>query len=150
MKEKAKVSLRLVEDELHRVGGVLKFPCTVQVIAAVKSARGKYFADVEQQRLAAEKRKSKKSCSSKQKQPKKELEVEANVKKPESDIQVADAIIQKSIKQLEKVVSLTSKHIQKTELQFVLSKIDISSRGKESVMKELTILRKQKKELIAL
>ena len=57
MKEKAIVSLRLVKDELNRVSGVFKFPCTAPVIAAVKGACGKYFADVEQQRLAAEKEK---------------------------------------------------------------------------------------------
>ena len=57
MNEKAIVFLQLVKDELYRVGGVLNFSCTAQVIAAVKSGRAKYFADMEQQRSAAEKKK---------------------------------------------------------------------------------------------
>ena len=49
-----------------------------------------------------------------QKSNKKELdEVEANIEKLESDIQMADAIIQEGNKQLEKVLFATSKHIQK-------------------------------------
>ena len=71
MKEKV-ISLQLVKDELHRVGGVLKFLSTAQVI--VKSAHAKYFADMDQQRFAGEKARSSAATSKSSKQPKKVME----------------------------------------------------------------------------
>ena len=60
MGEKSIVSLRLIKDELHRVGGILKFPCTLELINSVKGAPAKYFASMEQKELALEKKITKK------------------------------------------------------------------------------------------
>ena len=42
--------LRLVKDELLRIGGVMKFNFTTDVILEVKGADGKYIADLEQKK----------------------------------------------------------------------------------------------------
>ena len=47
-------SLQMVKDELYRVGGVLNLPLTVELLHSVKSACAKHFADMEQEKLAAE------------------------------------------------------------------------------------------------
>ena len=60
MKEKSTVLLQLLEDELIRACGVLKFPCTIEQINSIKNARVKYFADMELQKLTVEKEKPQK------------------------------------------------------------------------------------------
>ena len=101
--------------------------------------------------LKKEKARSAAASRSSPKNNKKELdEVKANIGILKNDIQVADAIIQEGNKQLERVLYATSKHIPKKELQFAQSKIDIGQHRKRKCHKELTILRKKKKELIAL
>ena len=60
MKEKSIVSLQLLKDELIRAGGVLKFPCTIELINFIKNAPVKYFADIELQKLTVEKEKRQK------------------------------------------------------------------------------------------
>ena len=41
-------ALRFVKDELNRVGGVLNFPITQNLITQVKGVRAKYMADLEE------------------------------------------------------------------------------------------------------
>ena len=41
-------ALRFVKAELNRVGGVLNFPITQNLITQVKGARAKYMADLEE------------------------------------------------------------------------------------------------------
>ena len=60
MKEKSIVSLQLLKDELIRAGGVLKFPCTIELINCIKNAPVKNFADIELQKLTVEKEKQQK------------------------------------------------------------------------------------------
>ena len=59
MKDKSIVSLWL-KDELIRGGGVLKFPCTIELINSVKNARVRYFVDMELQKLTVETEKQQK------------------------------------------------------------------------------------------
>ena len=49
------IALRMVKDELCRVGGELKFPLTKQLRTSVGNASTKYFADLKEQQLAKEK-----------------------------------------------------------------------------------------------
>ena len=58
MKEKSIVLLRLFE--LLKAGGVLKFPCTIELINSIKNAVVKYFVDTELQKLTVEKEKQQK------------------------------------------------------------------------------------------
>ena len=121
MKEKSIASLRLLKDELHRIGGALKFPCTVELIQTVKDARAKYFADMEQQKLDAEKKKEEKISQQKAKTAlesnKIKLdEIVADMERLHSNIQVADAIIQEGNEQLQKVLCTARQQINRKEL----------------------------------
>ena len=103
-------SLQMVKDELYRVGGVLNLPLTVELFHSVKSG-AKYFANMEQEKLAAE-------TAKKQELPKKHVEtteksnkekadkIAAVMERLECDIQAADAIIQEGNEQLQKLISL--------------------------------------------
>ena len=80
----------------------LRFQITAQVISAVKSAHAKYFANMKRQRFVTEKEKKQEVLQqpgkAAQKSNKKELdEVEASIEILESNIQIADAIIQEGI-----------------------------------------------------
>ena len=78
-----------------------------------------------------------------QKSNKKEFdEVETNIEKLDSDLQEADAVIQEINKQLEKVLSATSKYIQ---TKFAQSKMQPSKRKcreeqKEKEKKSITLI----------
>ena len=107
MKEKSIASLRLLKDELHRIGGALKFPCTVELIQTVKGARAKYFADMEQQKLDAEKKEKisqQKAKTALESNKIKLDEIVVDMERLHSNIQVADAIIQEGNEQLQKVL----------------------------------------------
>ena len=113
-------SLRMVKDELFRVGSVLNLPLTVELFHSVKSARAKYFADMEQEKLAAETVKKqkllKKHVETTEKSNKEKAdEMAAEMERLECDIQVADAIIQEGNEQLQKLIS--SKNLNRKELQ---------------------------------
>ena len=60
MIEKSIASLRLLKDELIRADGVLKIPCTIELINSVVNARTKYFANMELQKLTVDKAKQQK------------------------------------------------------------------------------------------
>ena len=47
-------------DELIRADGVLKIPCTIELINSVVNARTTYFADMELQKLTVDKAKQQK------------------------------------------------------------------------------------------
>ena len=152
MKEKSIASLRLLKDELHQIGGALKFPCTVELIQTVKGERAKYFADMEQQKLDAEKKKEEKISQQKAKTAlesnKIKLdEIVADMERLHSNIQVADAIIQEGNEQLQKVLCTAHQQINRKELQSAQSKIDIGLQRKRKCDKELTLLREKKKLL---
>ena len=44
------VALRIVKDELRRVGGVVNFKFTKELIDEAKGSRSKYMADLEEKR----------------------------------------------------------------------------------------------------
>ena len=150
MKEKSIASLRLLKDELHRIGGALKFPCTVKLIQTVKGARAKYFADMEQQKLDAEKKEKisqQKAKTALESNKDKLDEIVADMERLHSNIQVADAIIQEGNEQLQKVLCTAHQQINRKELQSAQSKIDIGLQRKRKCDEELTLLREKKKLL---
>ena len=49
--------LRFIKDELNRVGGILNFPITQNLITQVKGARAKYMADLEETNIGYVKKK---------------------------------------------------------------------------------------------
>ena len=51
------IALRMVKDELCRVGGELKFPLTKQLRISVGNAGTKYIADLKERQLAKKKKK---------------------------------------------------------------------------------------------
>ena len=99
LEEKSIVSLQLLQDELIRAGGVLKFPCTIELINSVKNSRVKYFADMELQKLTVEKEKQQKmlrveSQEINESNKKKLAEGESEIQRLRSNLQIADAIVQ--------------------------------------------------------
>ena len=143
-------SLRMIKDELYRVGGVLNLPLTVELFHSVKSARAKYFADMEQEKLAAETAKKqellKKHVETTEKSNKEKAdEIAAEMERLECDIQVADAIIQEGNEQLQKLIS--SKNLNRKELQSAQSKLDIGLQRKRKCVHDIANLKKKKRNL---
>ena len=143
-------SLRMVKDKLYRVGGVLNLPLTVELFHSVKSARAKYFADMEQEKLAAETAKKqellKKHVETTKKSNKEKAdEIAAELERLECDIQVADAIIQEGNEQLQKLIS--SKNLNRKELQSAQSKLDIGLQRKRKCVHDIANLKKKKRNL---
>ena len=109
MSKKSIVSLRLLTYELIRAGGVLKFPCTIELINSVKNARVKYFADMELQKLTVEKEKQQKmlrveSQEVDESNKKKLAEVVSEIERLRSNLQIANAMVYEGNEQLQKLM----------------------------------------------
>ena len=91
---------------------------------------------MEQKKLAVEKKKTKKMLQQQAKEAhqsnrKKIEELTVEIERLESNLQVADGIIYEGNEQLQKILCAASKDIQRKDLQFVQSKIDIGLQQKK-------------------
>ena len=110
MKNNTISALHLVKDEIHRVGGVLKFPVTRDLMNQVKGSRGKYIADLEQQKALEEKEKKERENAAaimEQVQNKKSKldEVDSEIRKNELSVKAANDIIDDGNKKLQEALS---------------------------------------------
>ena len=131
------------------MGGVLNLPLMVELFHFVKSARAKYFADMEQEKIAVEaakKQELKKHVETTEKSYKEKAdEIAAEMERLECDIQVADAIIQEGNEQLQRLIS--SKNLNRKELQSAQSKLDIGLLRKTKCVHDIANLKKKKRNL---
>ena len=129
MKEKFIASVRVLKDELIRADGDLKFPCTVELINSVKNEPVKYFANMELQKLTVEKEKLQKMLRVESQQvdesnEKKLVEVASEIERLQSNLQIADAMVYEGNEQLQKLLCLTSKNIERKKIQSSQLKIN--------------------------
>lgn len=146
MKEKTIEALRFVKDELFRIGGVLKFNISQDLLMEVKGAHSKYVADLEEEKSLreAKKRKEKKASNVQEKRSLCNM-IESDIKKCEVSLQAADEIICDANKDLQ--TALTATKLDRNVLCQAQSKIDIGIDRKRKLEESIAILKKKKSEI---
>ena len=103
------VALRIVKDELRRVGEVVNFKFTKELIDEVKGARSKYMADLEEKNALKEKETIRKkvevAASAHENEEKEELHsTNLAISKCELSLKSADEIIEYANANLQKAL----------------------------------------------
>ena len=143
-------ALRFVKAELNRVGGVLNFPITQNLITQVKGARAKYMADLEEKnRLRQEEEKrieESQTAISKAQIAKTECEkIDSEIKKCEVNLKVANKIVEDGNKQLQDALSKSK--LDRNKIQQAQSKIETGLERKRKIENELHSLQQKRKKL---
>ena len=160
--EDAIVALKIVKDELNRVGSVTKFNIDKELIKEVKLSYSKYEADRKARKVlivAQEaKRNKKKEDLTKQVEATKSKELlDADIVKCKSSLKVADDIIEivkckSSLKVADDIIedakgnlqkALSKKNVDRELTQQALSKIEIGTERKRKFENDLDILGKK-------
>ena len=143
------VALRMVKDELHRVGGAINFPVTRELHTDAKNSFSRYEADrlVRQEAKNNERRKKKQDEEDKAKtsQGLKDLtSIEEKIENCKASISVANDLIdgaQEILKQ-----ALDSKNVKRDLTQQAWSKLQVGTERKRKFEDDLTKLEKKKKK----
>ena len=150
MYEDTIVALRIVKDELNRVGGVTNFNITSGLISDVKASYSKYEADrIARKALAdAEAARRKKELDNSAKNvliDKEVMLVNTEIVKCKASLKVADDIIDDAKTKLQE--ALAHKKLDRDLVQQALSKIEVGTERKRKFEGDLDALHTKKKTL---
>ena len=150
MKNNTISTLRLVKDEVLRVGGVLKFPITKDLMEQVKGSRAKYTTDLEQQKALEEKEKKEREDAAAiaevtQNKENKLDEVDSKIRKCELSVKAANEIIEDGNKKLQE--ALLCKKLDRNIVQSAQSKIEIGLERKRKCENDLVALKEKRLKL---
>ena len=145
------VALRIVKDELRRVGGVVNFKFTKELIDEVKGARSKYMADLEEKKALKEKERIRKKvevAASAHETEEKEESHSTNlaISKCELSLKSANEVIEDTNANLQK--ALSSSKLNRNMIQQAQSKIEIGIERKRKLEGDIETLKKKQKLLL--
>ena len=144
MKGETISSLRIVKDHLNRIGGVVKFEVTRDVLTFVDGSRKKYFADLAKQKEAEKKEAREKQKAQGEKESAQRLETtrkqhEKEVLRLKTIIKTANELIEGGNLELNSVLAKDT--IKRNDIVACHAKIDMGldrKRKSEAQLDELT------------
>ena len=147
-------ALRLVKDELLRVGGETKFPITKELLSEVKLSYSKYEADRVARKAAKEAElKRKKECAAEaaaKEYVNKELEkIEDEISDAKAGLSVANDLILQAQSDLEKALQKKGNHLQRNLLESANSKLKVGTDRKRKFQDDLDDLEQKRKKMLS-
>ena len=139
-------SLRIIKDELFRVGAVLKFSTNKALIDSVKDSHSKYNADLEMKKSIKEKEAAQLSKNGKKimKEVKQIDEVEKQISQVERSLFITEQNVVEGNSKLQEVLS--EKSLSRDKIQKAQAMIDMGLERKVAFRKSLGELKENKKK----
>ena len=151
--EETLTALRFVKDELHRVGGVAKFPITKELLDDIKSAFSRYEADRIARKVAKEteqrKKEEEKAAAAAREVENAELESLNNeISAAKSSIVVAGELIMQAESDLDEALGKKGQNVQRSAIEIAHSKLKLGNERKRKFEEDLSKLEKKKKKIV--